>query len=191
MAYLKIPGIDEQNKFPPPVRQGIADSAEVVSKMTSVAQSVLVDNPTGEEAIRYCKLSLNANVTIANNATATINWDKELEDPYNMHNNTNPSRITCNLSGLYIIVFSVNFMNNSGAERSVIVRKNEVPVFDRMGVPPGSQDVTQAHVDFVRMSVGDYLTCSIWSSIANTQLRAKLAASDTPTTYISFARIGA
>jgi hypothetical protein len=32
MAYNTIPGIDEGNKFPASVRQGIADSDELVSK---------------------------------------------------------------------------------------------------------------------------------------------------------------
>jgi hypothetical protein len=54
-----------------------------------------------------CVVTRATNFTLSNSAWQLITWDGEAEDPFDMHNSTNPARITIPQTGVYMIGFNI------------------------------------------------------------------------------------
>lgn len=188
MPYTTIPAVDESYRFPPAVRSAAANSTENVNKVNGLIASALAASPAGEQAIRYCYLAITSNLPIANSAEATISWNREIEDPQNLHTTTTPQRITCNLAGLYVV--NILAQINSGEGRAgLIFRKNGEKVFDRPFTKSYFGGTFTTQTDIVRLAVGDYLTVSI-INLEGSTVSVLANAAALPVTTFTIARIG-
>lgn len=194
MSYFKIPGVDEINQFPPEVRQGIADSPEVQSSARSIAQYEISQTPVGEQALRYVSLGLSADVPlVSGNNTNMIAWNVEVEDPNNMHNTTNLSRVTINLSGLYMIIFAGRMSGSPNGTRSLRLFKNNVQTLDAPFPPNGTSAISNVVSDIQRLNAGDYIEALAYSNpggSTTTTLEARTLTGSALATTFRVARIG-
>ncbi len=108
--------------------------------------------------IAGCSVTRSTNLSIAHAIETYIDFDVESYDNDSMHESTNPSRITINTSGKYLVTGQVLFNTNGAGDRRLALVKNRVSVEAETRVLPVTG--TQTTVIIIReleLLAGDYI----------------------------------
>lgn len=83
-----------------------------------------VDTIGNTNAAKECKLSHSVAQALVTGADTVLTWDTEDVDPENWHIAGNPTRITPDEAGLYIVEAQIRFAANTTGRRMVAIKKN-------------------------------------------------------------------
>lgn len=118
-----------------------------------------------------CRLSKSANQSITNTTWTALTYDQETYDTDNMHSLvTNPTRITVNTPGLYLLTANVIFVPNATGNRLTGFRKNTLSPTDPTEGFVGGAAVTAANeagytlTQVVKAIATDYWEVMVWQS---------------------------
>ncbi len=103
---------------------------------------------------------------ISNNTSTQINFNTEKYDTDSMHDNsTNPSRITFNTAGKYLLTASVAFESNTTGRRAVWFRINGATAIEQDEPDTNGNDATWINVSSVFEFVkGDYAEVLVYQN---------------------------
>ncbi len=73
---------------------------------------------------KSCSVTLSGNQSVPNATLTPISWDTKEWDTDNIHNSQNPTRLTCQTPGRYLVWYQVVFGDNTTGGRLAHVRKN-------------------------------------------------------------------
>lgn len=106
------------------------------------------------------------NQSIPNSTQTALQWNSELEDTHNGHDNsTNPSRYTAPVAGLYLVTATVTWDQNASGIREIGLRVNGSVIYDGTRVV-NSSNIThvQSVSHLIRLAVGDYVEATVWQN---------------------------
>lgn len=189
MSYRRIPGVDEQYRFPSEVQQAIANSPTITQMVDQRAQSKIDATPIGEQALRFCSLGISSNISVPSGTLSQLSWNLEVEDPNNMHNTTNLNRVYCTLAGLYLVNVVVRWSGATGGERSLILNRNDTRFIDRSSAPNETYPVATSISEVVRLNVGQYISASLWHN-AGATMTIQALINGARSTTLTMSRIG-
>lgn len=144
-------------------------------------------------ASQNCRVTRSASLSVADNSFTTVPFDVEVFDTDTMHDNsTNPSRITFNTAGVYVVGFNAQFeLGNDYIYVRYVIDLNgsgsiSFAQFSGTGANVSQSGGTNAIYQF---EVGDYIEARVeQNNTANTSRNLQLAGAWSPTFYA--ARVG-
>lgn len=106
------------------------------------------------------------NQSIPNSTTTALAWNSESEDTHSGHDNdTNPSRYTAPIAGVYMVTVTVPWVQTSGGIREVNLRVDGTTTY------AGARDLNDQNITFVqdatrliRMNAGSYVEAVVQQS---------------------------
>lgn len=121
-----------------------------------------------------CRLSLSANINVADSTGVILPWGVEDVDPMDLHSTvTNPSRITIKRAGRYRVMTSVSFSSSGagGYRRIQLARNGIANIVGQTHVAPlaVSQFTNATIVQTVLAAVGDYFEIQVTQTSGATQ----------------------
>jgi hypothetical protein len=101
--------------------------------------------------------------SIPNNTTTALTFNTELHDTHQMHSTTsNTGRLTCTIPGVYYYWAMVEFNTNNTGVRDLRVLLNGSTIIGLDRRPTmAANEPTLCVVGEYKLSVGDYLSCSV------------------------------
>lgn len=118
-------------------------------------------------------LSLTDDVTIVNATYQVLTWNKLEHQTGNMWSSgTNPSRITCQISGLYCVMATVEWHPNAGGERTMGIRKSGSTRFDLVSQTSGAGSGPECGLEVLHLAAADYIEIGVFHQFgANLDVR--------------------
>jgi hypothetical protein len=107
-----------------------------------------------------CLIYNDASQSIADGATAYLDFDQEYFDTDTLHDpSSNPSRITINEAGLYLIVVNLKFAGNTTGDRLARVIKNRSEIITGASCEgiTGFSDTSLNFSTIVSLAADDYI----------------------------------
>jgi len=116
-------------------------------------------NPTEEHMNQSCKVTNSVAQSIPDATATALTWDTETWDTNTIHDTTtNPSRLTCKVAGIYLVVAFLGWASNTTGRRTLRLYKNgtQISVVE-MPITATAPYGNTILVDIVSLAVDDYI----------------------------------
>jgi hypothetical protein len=137
---------------PPPPAENSVKSRHIVNGQVK---------PVDQGPVPGAKLQHSVNQTIPDNVDTAVVFDTELRDTGNLHNSTNPSRLTASKAGVYLISANIAWTDADvdGARTIKILKNGGTPDLAREITVPsaGGRNRYQAIATQEALGKGDYV----------------------------------
>lgn len=122
-----------------------------------------IQQNTTDTARPFARVRLSANVNHNSGVTVFVSWNVEESNGNNMHSNSvNPSRLTVNLPGIYVVSAIVEHSANGSAARQARIMKNGQQLAQSGGQPASQYENAIPVVTIAALAAGDYLETSTY-----------------------------
>jgi len=116
-------------------------------------------NPTEEHMNQSCKVTNSAAQSIPDATVTALTWNTETWDTNDIHDTTtNPSRLTCKVAGIYLVVAFLGWASNTTGRRTLRIYKNGAQLsMTEMPITSAAPYGNTILVDIVSLDVNDYI----------------------------------
>lgn len=117
--------------------------------------------------IPCCKLRKSGTQLIPGSSYTNLTWDIEDFDNNSFHNNTNPERLTCSLSGVYLISFQVQWDSaGSSALFGAALYRNNNTFVAYQELSGMRNTICNKQSVLLSLSINDYITVRVVQNIS-------------------------
>jgi hypothetical protein len=155
----------------PLVEQGSTPSTPLAGKSAIFAKadglyivddSGTVTGPLRASVTPGAKVYNNANISLSNGVGANLTFNSEFFDTDGFHSvSSNTDRLTCPITGVYLITACVEFASNAAGQRTIYITRGESDYQAVTDAWPVNGKTTSMNLAIVlHMTAGDYVTLS-------------------------------
>jgi len=164
---------------------GVIESASGGIKFPDGTTQTTAATQTTGAALPKCRVYNTTNITTITSVQTSLTFNAESFNTDNNHSiGTNPSRLTCQTAGVYMIGGNVEFASNGNGSRSTVITLNGTTVIaSQKTLSPTSSPAMVHVVTIYNLVVGDYVELTVTqSSGGNLDV---LGQSDSPVFWMS------